>query len=88
MSIYGDIGFTRKDNTPPHWREGYKLTKSAKEKIRRIDIEKERLFREHESLSADDNLTDEEFNAASAKIAKELDELIEKEDKVRRENKK
>ncbi|WP_127575283.1 hypothetical protein [Paenibacillus barengoltzii] len=84
MSIYGEIGITRRDKTPQHWRRDYRLKATAKKMLAQISAERERLFRELESLP--DDISDEEYDSRSREIATKLDDLIERADEIRRKN--
>ncbi len=84
MSAYGSIGFTRRDKTPAHWQKDYRLNPTAKKQIQELKVEHERLFQEFEVLPIE--LSDEEYSAAQQTLTKKLDELIEKEDKIRLQN--
>ena len=82
--MYGSIGYTRRDKTPAHWREDYRLTPKTKAAIREIKAEHERLFQEFEALPLD--LPDEAFAAADRELTAKLDALIDREDALRRIN--
>ena len=84
MSIYGSIGYTRRDKTPLHWRDGYKLTPKAKKAIQELKTEKERLFREIEALP--DDMPDAEYDQAERAVRVKLDALVEREDSIRKVN--
>ena len=81
MSIYGNIGYTRRSKTPNHWRDDYRLTAKAKKQIQAVKAEHERLFREFEALPYD--MSDEDYRKATKELNIKLDELIEREDKIR-----
>ena len=82
--MYGNIGFTRRDRTPEHWRNDYPLTPKAKAAIQAINAEREALFKELESLPLE--ISDEEYVIAERATRAKSDELREREDAVRREN--
>lgn len=84
MSIYGSTGFTRRDKTPLHWRNDYKLTKKAKKAIKILKAEKERLFREFEEMT--DDIPDSEYDRAERALAVKLDALVDEEDRIRKAN--
>ncbi len=84
MSAYGSIGFTRRDKTPKHWQKDYRLNPTAKKQIQELKSQHERLFKEFESLPIE--LSDEEYLVVQKELTKKLDELIEKEDKIRLQN--
>jgi len=84
MSIYGNIGFTRRDRTPRHWRNDYRLNPKAKSAIRALKAEKERLFREFEALP--DDIPDSEYDQAERALGGKLDALIDREDQIRKAN--
>jgi len=81
MSIYGSIGYTRRDKTPKHWQKDYRLTQKTKKAIQEIKAERERLFQEFENLPLE--ISDKEYNEAESMLRIKLDELIEQEDKIR-----
>jgi len=81
MSIYGSIGYTRRDKTPKHWQKDYRLTQKTKKVIQEIKAERERLFQEFENLPLE--TPDKEYNEAEQVLRIKLDELIEQEDKIR-----
>ena len=81
MSIYGSVGYTRRDKTPKHWQKDYRLTQKTKKAIQEIKAERERLFQELESLPLE--ISDKEYNEAENILKIKLDELIKKEDKIR-----
>lgn len=80
MSIYGSIGFTRRDKTPAHWRPDYRLTTKAKSAIRQLEAERERIFRALEALP------DAEYDQAERAVRVKLDALVEREDSIRKVN--
>lgn len=82
--MYGSIGFTRRDKTPPHWRDDYRLTLKAKKAIQELKTEKERMFREIEALP--DDMPDIEYEQAERQLKVKLDALIEREDQIRNDN--
>jgi len=84
MSIYGSIGYTRRDKTPKHWQNDYRLNQKAKKLIQELKAERERLFKEFESLPLE--ISDEEYNEAERILRIKLDEIINKEDKIRLSN--
>jgi len=84
MSAYGQIGFTRRDKTPKHWREDYKLRAAAEKLLAQIASEREQLFRELEALP--DDMPDEEYDLKWREISKKLDALIDRADEIRRKN--
>ena len=84
MSIYGSIGFTRRDKTPAHWRPDYRLTTKAKSGIQALEAEKERLFRALEALP--DDMPDAEYDQAERAVRVKLDALVEREDSIRKVN--
>jgi len=86
MSIYGSIGFTRRDKTPPHWRKDYRLKPKAKLLLAQIEVERYELHKAHTAISEDVSLSDEEYNSASRKISEKLDALIDRMDTIRRTN--
>lgn len=84
MSIYGSIGFTRRDRTPRHWQKDYPLTPKAKKLIAELHAEREKTHRLYEDLPLD--TPDEEFDKVWKEAGKRLNELIEEEDRIRRAN--
>lgn len=84
MSIYGSIGFTRRDKTPKHWQKDYKLNSKAKQMIQELKFEREQLFQKFESLPLE--MSDSEYAEKERILNIELDELITKEDKIRLSN--
>ncbi|HBY21178.1 MAG TPA: hypothetical protein DEG71_09290 [Clostridiales bacterium] len=84
MSIYGSIGYTRRDKTPKHWQNDYKLTQKTKKIIQGIKAERERLFKEFENLPIE--TPDKEYEEAEQILKIKLDELIDREDKIRLTN--
>ncbi len=48
--MYGNIGYTRRDRTPEHWRLDYALRPKAKAAIQAIKSERVARFREFEAL--------------------------------------
>ena len=85
MSIYGSIGYTRRDKTPKHWQKDYRLTQKTKKIIQELKAERERLFQEFENLPIE-RIPDKEYNKAEQVLRIKLDELIEQEDKIRLSN--
>ena len=83
--MYGSIGYTRRDRTPKHWRDDYRLNATAKKMIQKLKAERERLFREFEALPVE-TYSDEEYNQLERILRVKLDELIDKEDKIRFSN--
>jgi hypothetical protein len=81
---YGQIGFTRRDKTPQHWRKDYNLKTKAKKLLAQIASDREGLYKELKSLS--DDLTDDEYDAAAREISAKLDALIDRADDIRRAN--
>ena len=84
MSIYGSIGYTRRDKTPKHWQNDYKLTQKTKKIIQGIKAARERLFKEFENLPIE--TPDKEYEEAEQILKIKLDELIDREDKIRLTN--
>jgi len=84
MSIYGSIGFTRRDKTPKHWKDDYRLTQKAKKMIQELKAEHEQLFKEFEALPLE--ISDKEYSDAERILKIKLNELIDKEDKIRLNN--
>lgn len=82
--MHGNIGFTRRDKTPQHWREDYRLEPKAKQMLVEIASERERLYRELEDLP--DDITDEAYSLASREISVKLDALINRADAIRHAN--
>ena len=82
--MYGNLGFTRRDRTPEHWRKDYRLTPKAKSAIQAINSECEALFKELEAIPLD--TPDEEYLIAERATRAMLDELREREDAIRRAN--
>jgi hypothetical protein len=82
--MYGNIGLTRRDKTPPHWREDYRLKPKAKQLLAQIESERERLFKEFEALP--DDISDESYAIAEREIRANLDALIDRADAIRRTN--
>lgn len=83
---YGEIGVTRPDRTPPHWRKDYRLKPKAKQLLAQIATEREELYNAHTTISEDMSLSDEEYNQASREISAKLDALIDRMDAIRRAN--
>jgi len=84
MSIYGSIGYTRRDKTPKHWQKDYRLTQKTKKIIQELKAEREKLFLEFENLPIE--TSDEEYNEAEQILRIKLDDLIEQEEKIRLSN--
>lgn len=82
--MYGSIGFTRRDKTPLHWQNDYRLTLTAKKTVQSIAAEREQLFKAFEALP--DDISDNEYNAAERELRVKLDALIEREDEIRKAN--
>lgn len=85
MSIYGSIGFTRRNRTPRHWQEDYPLTPRAKKLIVELNVERERVHRTYEDLPLD--TSDKEFDKVWKAAGKRLNEIREEENRIRKENK-
>lgn len=85
MSIYGQIGYTRRDKTPAHWRDDYHLKPTAKKMIAELRAEREQLFEAFEALPND--ISDEEYNQRQHELRVKLNLLIDREDQVRQQNK-
>jgi len=83
---YGEIGATRPDRAPPHWRKDYRLKPKAKQLLAHIETERKELHRAHTAISEDMSLSDEEYNSASREISAKLDALIDRMDMIRRVN--
>ena len=81
MSAYGSIGYTRRDKTPKHWKNDYRLNPAAKKMVQELHAERERLFEDFENLPLE--MPDEEHAQAERVLRIELDELIRKEDGIR-----
>lgn len=64
--MYGNIGFTRRGKTPPHWRDDYRLKPKAKQLLAQIASERERMFREFEALS--DEISDEAYTTSEREL--------------------
>jgi len=84
MSIYGSIGYTRRDKTPKHWQKDYKLTQKTKKIIQELKAERERLFKKFENLPIE--TPDKEYDEAERILKIKLNELIEQEEKIRLSN--
>ena len=84
MSIYGSIGYTRRDKTPAHWQKDYRLTQKTKKIIQELKAEREKLFLEFENLPIE--TPDKDYKKAERILKIKLNELIEKEDKIRLTN--
>lgn len=84
--MYGNIGFTRRDKSPAHWRGDYELKPRAKQMLARIVTEREALLKMYTAISEDMSLSDEAYSAASRDIRAKLDALIDREDEIRRTN--
>lgn len=86
MSIYGSIGFTRRDKTLQHWRKDYRFNPKAKQMLAQVATEREELQKAHTAISEDMSLSDEEYNLASQEISAKLNALIDRADEIRRKN--
>lgn len=84
MSVYGSIGFTRRDKAPKHWKADYRLTPKTKKEINELKTERERLIRELENLPIE--ISDEEYTEAQRIVQIKLNELIIQEDRIRQTN--
>lgn len=82
--MYGNIGFTRRDKTPLHWRDDYRLKPKAKQLLAQIASERERLCKAFEALPED--ISDEAYARAERELTANLDVLIDRADGIRRAN--
>ncbi|MNJ39198.1 hypothetical protein D3C77_340650 [compost metagenome] len=86
MSIYGSIGFTRRDKTPKYWREDYRLNPKAKQLLAQIAAERRELSKMRTAISEDLSIPDEDCDLALREIHAKVDALIDREDEIRRTN--
>ena len=84
MSMYGQIGITRVNKTPKHWQKDYYIRPYTQKEIEKLKLEKEKLFREFENLPIE--LTDEEYFLEQRILDEKLNELLDKEDELRKAN--
>ncbi len=71
MSIYGSIGYTRRD----HYRERV-LTHKAKRELELLETELRNVQNEHTSLWENYDLTDEEVKELEKPLQIKIDDLI------------